>query len=71
MKSCSRNKLIFGHLNINSVRNKLDSWKNTIERNIDILLICETKIGVSVPSTQFNIETTNTWVPSRHLLYHS
>lgn len=46
----SPGKLILGHLNINSVRNKFDSLKNTISRNKDILLISETKLDDSFPS---------------------
>ena len=38
------NKLIFVHLNINSIRNKFDSLADIIKDNIDILMISETKV---------------------------
>ena len=36
MKIRPADKLILGHLNISSLRNKFDSLKNTMGRNIDI-----------------------------------
>ena len=38
------NKLIFAHLNINSIRNKFELLKEQTKGNIDILMISETKI---------------------------
>ena len=38
MKNRSPDKLILGQLNINSIRNKFDYLRNTINRNIDVLL---------------------------------
>ena len=43
------NKLIIAHLNVNSLRNKLEFLKEQIQDNIDILMISETKIGASFP----------------------
>ena len=43
------NKLIFAHLNVNSVQNKLDSLAHIIKDNIDILMISETKADDSFP----------------------
>ena len=43
------NKLIFAHLNINSIRNKFDSLADIIKDNIDILMISETKVDDSFP----------------------
>ena len=43
------------HLNINSIRNKFDSIVFIIEKNVDILLISETKLNDSFPSGQFKI----------------
>ena len=37
MKIKSPDKVIIGHLNINSIRNKFDTLSYTIENNIDIL----------------------------------
>ena len=38
------NKLIIGHLNINSLRNKFELLAHQIKDNIDILMISETKL---------------------------
>ena len=50
------NRLIIGHLNINSLRNKIEAPKSVINGNIDILVITETKIDQSFPICQFFIE---------------
>ena len=50
------NKLIFAHLNINSIRNKFDSLADIIKDNIDILMISETKVDNSVPDGQFFLD---------------
>ena len=47
---------IIGHLNVNSIRNKTDSIKTIINRNLDILLLTETKLDDSFPDNQFTIE---------------
>ena len=39
------NKIVIGHLNINSIRKKFDCLNEIIGVNIDILLISETKIN--------------------------
>ena len=49
------NRLIFGHLNINSVRNKFDLLGDIIKNNVDILMISETKLDSSFPNGQFQI----------------
>ena len=46
-------KLIFTHLNINSIRNKFDSLADIIKDDIDILMILETKVDDSFPGGQF------------------
>ena len=38
------NRLIVGHLNINSLRNKIQDLQEIIKCNIDILVITETKL---------------------------
>ena len=48
-------KLIIAHLNINSIREKLDSHSFMVENNADILLISETKLDDSFPLGQFKI----------------
>ena len=55
MKIKTPNKVIIGHLNINSIRNKFDKLSYTIENNIDILLISETKLDYSYPSAQLSL----------------
>ena len=48
--------LFFGHLNVNSIRNKFVSIQELIKRTFDIFLISETKIDDSFPNAQFKIE---------------
>ena len=47
------NKLIFAHLNIDSVRNKFESVMKDISCNVDLLMISETKADDSFPKSQF------------------
>ena len=49
------NKLILGHLNINSLRNKFDILQEQVKDNIDILMVSETKLDESFPIGQFLI----------------
>ena len=56
MKAQSSDKLILGHLNINSIRNKFEALKFIIDNNIDISLISETKLDDSFPAAQFLIK---------------
>ena len=56
MKAQSSDKLILGHLNINSIRNKFEALKFIIDNNIDIFLISETKLDDSFPTAQFLIK---------------
>ena len=49
-------KIIIGHLNINSLRNKFEALKSMIQGYVDIFVISETKINESVPSDQFKID---------------
>ena len=48
--------MIFGHLNINSLRNEFEDLKEIIKQNVDILIISETKLDACVPTNQFSIE---------------
>ena len=50
------NKIIIGHLNINSIRNKCECLKYIMDKNVDILLISETKLDETFPAQQFHIE---------------
>ena len=56
MKILSPHKLILGHVNINLIRNKLDSFIYMLDKNIDNFLISETRLDDSLPSAQFKIE---------------
>ena len=55
LKLKDTNRLILGHLNINSIVGKFDHLKVLIENNIDILVLTETKIDASFPNAQFSI----------------
>ena len=50
------NKLIYAHLNINSIRNKFDFLADIIKGNIYILLISETKVDDSFPDGHFFLD---------------
>ena len=52
-------KIIIGHLNINSIRHKINLLQPMTEDNIDILVISETKIDKSFPENQFSIDGYN------------
>lgn len=56
LKSNHPNRLIIGHLNINSLRHKFDFLRHEINGKIDILMISETKLDSSFPIAQFSIE---------------
>ena len=47
------NRIILGHLNINSIRNKIVALEDLVKNDIDILLISETKLDNSFPPAQF------------------
>ena len=49
------NKLIIAHLNISSLRNKFEFLISLIKDNIDVLMISETKLDESFPTSQFMI----------------
>ena len=50
------NKLIFGLLNINSLRNKFGLFSEQVKGSIYILMVAETKLDDSFPEAQFLIE---------------
>ena len=56
MKAQTSDKLILGHLNISSIRNKFEVLKFIIDHNRDIFLISETKLDDSFLTTQFLIK---------------
>ena len=49
------NKLVFPHININSLRNKFELLVDQVKGNIDVLMISETKIDDSFPLGKFLI----------------
>ena len=50
-------KLIFGHLNIDFLRNKFDHLSELVKVHIDILMVSEAKLDNSFPEGQFLIES--------------
>ena len=55
-KTKSKHKnLLFGNLNINSIRNKFESVQEIIQNNFEIFLSIETGIDSSFPSQQYSI----------------
>ena len=49
-------RVIIGYLNINSVRNKFDAFKEIAAQSVDVLMIAETKLDATFPIGQFAIE---------------
>ena len=49
------NRLITGNLNINSISNKFDQLKLFVQGKIDILIVTETKLDSTFPTSQFVI----------------
>ena len=47
------NRLLFGQININSIRKKFELLFSPVSNNIDVLLISETKIKNKFPVSQF------------------
>ena len=52
-----------GHLNINSLRNKFEALQYIVNRNLDIILLPETKLDDSFLSAQFMLK--NFGIPYR------
>ena len=49
------NKLIFAHLNINSISNKFEEFISHVKGTVNVLIISETKIDDSFPIANFLI----------------
>ena len=47
--------VILGHLNVNSLKNKIEAVKKLIRNNIEISLFSETKLDEAFPNQQFKI----------------
>ena len=56
IKMSNANRLVIAHLNINSLRNKCLDLQLLIKEKIDVLLVTETKLDASFPTSQFTIE---------------
>ena len=56
LKLTNTNRIMIGHLNINSIRNKFESVMHIIEENVAIILFSETKLNDTFPESQFLIE---------------
>ena len=54
------NKIIFAHLNINSIGNKFDQLADLIKRKINVLIISESKTDDSFPDSQFFLDAYST-----------
>ena len=52
-------KLIIGHVNINSIRNKFEILNTLLSEVLDVLMITDTKLDDSFPEQQFHIEGFN------------
>ena len=48
-------RLLIGHLNVNSIQNKFEMLEEIIKDKIEIFLISEKKLNRSFPSGQFMI----------------
>ena len=55
LRSNNWNKLVFAHLNINSIRNKFELLSEQVRGNVDVLMASETKIDDSFPTGNFLI----------------
>ena len=56
LRKSNLNRLIFAHLNINSIRNKFEFLAKDLASSVDLLMISETKIDNSFPKGQFLIK---------------
>ena len=50
------NRLMIGNLNINSISNKFDQLKLFVQGKVDILIVTETKLDSTFPTSQFMID---------------
>ena len=56
LRTSNSDKLVFSHLNINSIKNKFEMLSDQIKGNIDVLLVSETKFDDSFPTGNFLID---------------
>ena len=55
IKTKNLNNVVIGLLNVNSFSGKFDSFKTIISGKVDIMIIVETKLDDSYPTSQFSI----------------
>ena len=48
--------IIIGHLNVNSIRNKIEDIRLIFQDNIDVIALSETKLDETFTTAQFNIK---------------
>ena len=56
LRAKNSERLVIGHININSIENKFDSLASLVKDKVDIIMISETKIDDSSPQNQFLME---------------
>ena len=56
LRNQNPHRIIIGHLNINSIRNKFESLVSFVSNNLDIFMVSATKIDDTFPESQFLIE---------------
>ena len=50
------NKTIIGQININSISSKFNQLKELVLKHVDILVVCESKLDETFPSSQFHTD---------------
>ena len=55
LRNQNPHRIIIGHFNINSIRNKFESLVRFVGNNLDILIVSETKIDVTLSESRFLI----------------
>ena len=56
LRNQNPHRIIIGHFNINSIRNKFESLVRFVGNNLDVLMVSETKVDDTFPELQFLIE---------------
>ena len=51
------NKVIIGHINVNSLQNKFEFLAEMVQDKADLLMISETKLDSSFPNAQFYMKS--------------
>ena len=57
LKLKDSNKVIIGHININSLRNKFEPLTEMVRDKVDLLMISETKLDPSFPNAHFYMKS--------------